>query len=142
MADFTERFTEVWALLAEIQGDNTSGELNSGYVSLQNYHRAVVMICPVNLGSALDCDMEQATTTAGAGAKALDSGNKDVTVQVGDTSPSIIEIKCEELDVTNSFDCINLEVTATVASYYWAGVWGGVPRFAPVPTTQLDSVTD
>lgn len=142
MADYTERFSEVWALLAEIQGSAASTEQNTGYVSLANYHRAVVMICPISLGSDLDVDLEQGTTTAGAGAKTVDSGNKDITVASTDTAPSIIELRTEELDVTNSFDCLNVEVTPTVASYFWVGLWGGVPRFAPVSTTNLDSVTD
>ncbi len=72
----------------------------------------------------------------------MDSGNKDITVASTDTSPSIIELRTEELDVTNNRDCLNVEITPTVASTFWCGVWGGVPRFAPVSTAQLDSVTD
>ena len=142
MADYTERFSEVWSLLGQIRAVEATTEQNTGYVSLANYHRVMVEILPVSLTGALDVDVEQATTTAGAGAKTLDSGGKDVTVAQADTTPSIIEIRTEELDVTGGFDCINVEVTPGAASYFWVSIWGGVPRFAPVPTTNLDSVTD
>ena len=142
MADYTERFSEVWSLLGSITAANATTEQNTGYVSMANYHRAMVIIVPVSLGGALDVDMEQGTTTAGAGAKTLDSGNKDVTVAAADTAPSIIEIRTEEMDVSGGFDCLNVEVTPAAASYFWVGLWGGVPRFAAVSTTNLDSVTD
>ena len=142
MADYTERFSEVWSLLGQIRAVGATTEQNTGYVSLANYHRAMVEILPVSLTGALDVDVEQATTTGGSGAKTLDSGGKDVTVAQADTTPSIIEIRTEELDVTGGFDCINVEVTPGAASYFWVNIWGGVPRFAPVSTTNLDSVTD
>ena len=142
MADYTERFSEVWSLLGSINGNNDSSEVNTGYVSLSSYHRAMIMVIPISLGGDLDVDLEQGTTTAGAGAKTVDSGNKDITVASTDTAPSIIELRTEELDVTGGFDCLNVEVTPAAASYFWVGLWGGVPRFAAVSTTNLDSVTD
>lgn len=142
MADYTERFSEVWSLLGDIRAVAATTEQNTGYVSLANYHRAMIIVIPVSLTGALNVDIEQGTTTAGAGAKAVDSGNKDVTVAQTDTAPSVIELRTEELDVTGGFDCVNVEVTPGAASYFWTGIWGGVPRFAPVSTANLDSVTD
>lgn len=142
MADYTERFSEVWSLLGDIVAANATTEQNTGYVSLANYHRAMIMVVPISLGGDLDVDVEQGTTTAGAGAKTVDSGNKDITVASTDTAPSIIELRTEELDVTGGFDCVNVEVTPGAASYFSVTLWGGVPRFAPVSTTNLDSVTD
>ncbi len=139
---YTERFSEVWSLLVEDVVASASTEQNSGYVSLANYHRCMIQIIPVSLGSDIDVDIEQATDTSGTSAKMLDSGGKDITVQSTDTAPSVIEIRTEELDVSNAFDCINVETTPTVASTYVVQIWGGVPRFAPVSTTNLDSVTD
>jgi hypothetical protein len=136
MADYTERFSEVWSLLGSIRGANVSTEQNTGYVSLANYHRAMIVVIPVSV------DLEQGTDTSGSGAKTVDSGGKDITVALADTAPSVIELRTAELDVTGGFDCINLEVTPTAGSYFWAGIFGGVPRFAPVSTTNYDSVTD
>lgn len=142
MASYTENFSEVNAFLGYIYGVANATEANTGYVSLANYHRAVVIIHPVSLGSALDVDIEQATSAAGAGAKTFDAGGHDITVAAADTMPSVIEIQTEELDVTGGFYFINVEVTATVASYYVCEVWGTVPRYPPVPTTTLDSITN
>lgn len=142
MADYTERFSEVWSLLGQIRAVAATTEQNTGYVSLANYHRAMIIVIPVSLTGALDVDVEQATTTGGSGAKTVDSGGKDITVAQADTTPSIIELRTEELDVTGLFDCVNVEVTPAAAGYFWVGIWGGVPRFAPVSTTNLDSVTD
>jgi hypothetical protein len=142
MADYTERFSEVWSLLDNDVISSASSEQNSGYVSLANYHRCMIQIIPVSLGSDIDVDIEQGTDTSGTGAKTFDSGNHDITVASTDTAPSIIEITTDELDVTNAFHCINVETTPTVASTYVVQIWGGVPRYAPVSTTNLDSVTD
>jgi hypothetical protein len=142
MADYTERFSEVWSLLGSIRGANASTEQNTGYVSLANYHRVMVIVIPVSLGSALDVDLEQGTDTSGTGAKTVDSGGKDITVALADTAPSVIELRTAEMDVTGGFDCLNVEVTPTAGSYFWCGIFGGVPRFAPVSTTNYDSVTD
>lgn len=142
MADYTERFSEVWSLLGQIRAVAATTEQNTGYVSVANYHRIMIEVLPCSITGDLDVDVEQGTTTAGAGAKTVDSGGKDITVAAADTTPSIIELRTEELDVTGRFDCINVEVTPGAASYFWVNIWGGVPRFAPVSTTNLDSVTD
>ena len=142
MPNYTERFSEVCALLGQIRGANVSTEQNTGYVSVANYHRVVIQIYPVSLGSALDVDIEQGTNTSGSGAKTVDSGNKDITVAQTDTTPSLIEIRTEELDVSGGFDCINVEVTPSAGSYFFAAIWGFVPRYAAVSTATLDSVTD
>ena len=145
MADYTERFSEVWSLLEEIHPASHTTEQNTGYVCLDRYHRAVVIIHCGVLGSGLDVDLEQATTTTGTSAKTLDSGNKDITLTAttDNNTVSVIEIRTEELDVANKFDCINVEVTpGGQGDIFGVQIWGGVPRYAPVATTNLDSVTD
>jgi len=81
-------FTEAHELLAEINAAASAVENNTGYVSLANFHRAVVMVIPGTLGSALDVDVEQLPPrTAGAGAKAFGAtaGDHDITVALADT---------------------------------------------------------
>jgi hypothetical protein len=139
---YTERFSEHAELLGTIYGTG-AGETNTGYKSLGNFARAVVIIHPVSLGgNALDVDIEQAKTTGGAGAKSFDSGSKDIAVASTDTKPSVIEIRAEELDIDGKFDCINVEITPAGAAYYVAELWGLEARHKPVSTTNLDSVTD
>ena len=144
MSSYTQRFSEVWSLLATIDPASSQAEQNTGFVSLANYHRAVIIIHVGALGGDVDCDVEQATNTSGGSAKTLDSGNKDITLTAvtDDNTVSVIEVRTAELDVDNRFDCINLEMTPAQAGIVSAQIWGGMSRYQPVPTTNLDSVTD
>lgn len=141
---YTERFSESWSLLAAINPASYNTVQDSGFVSLANYHRAVIIIHAGVLGGDLDVDIEQATTTAGAGIKTLDGGNKDITLTAttDDDTVSVIEVRTAELDVDNAFDCINVEATPAAAGIFSIQIWGGVARYQPVSTANLDSVTD
>jgi hypothetical protein len=141
---YTARFSEQAALLATIDPASHNAEQNTGYVSLANYHRAVVIIHAGVLGGNLDVDIEEATTTAGAGAQTFNSGGKDIalTATTDDNTVSVIEIKTSELDIADSFDCINVEITPAGAGIFSAQIWGLEPRFKPVATTNIDSITD
>lgn len=142
---YTERFSEVHAVLGTINPASYNSEQNSGYVSFANYHRGVIVIHAGVLGQDVDVDVEQATSTAGAGAKTFDSGNKDITLTAttDNNTVSIIEIKSAEFDVAGAFDCLNLEMTpAGSSSIFGAIIYGIESRFMPVPTTNVDTVTD
>jgi hypothetical protein len=141
----TERFSEIAAYLGGINPASYSSEQNSGYVSLANYHRAVIILHAGVLGQNVDVDIEAAQDTSGSGPGSFDSGSKDITLTAttDNNSLSVIEIRNEELDIAGGDDCINLEMTpAGASSIFGAQIWGLVPRFGPVSTTTLDSVTD
>ena len=144
---YTQRFSEGWELIDYLIGANVAAntESNTGYNAITNFHRLVVIIHPVALNDALDVDIEQATTTAGANPGAFHSSDHDITVAAADTLPSVIEIAGEEFDVTGARDCLNVEVTTANtggdSNYFVVEIWG-MPRFAPAATTNLDSVTD
>lgn len=146
-ADYTERFSEAWELIDTLVGAavGANTESNTGYNNVGNYHRLMAIIIPVALNDALDVDFEQALTTAGGSAKALDSSSKDIAVLTTDTLPSGVEIQLEEFDVTNLFDCINIEVTTANTgggSNYFVVLLFGLPRYQPAATTGWDSITD
>ena len=110
-----------------------------------NYHRLAIVIDPVSLNDALDIDIEQATSSAGAGIKAVDSNSKDITVATTDTAPSVIEIQEEEMDVTGKFNHIQIEITTANTQgdgNYFAVKLYGLPRYQPASTSAWDSVTD
>lgn len=144
---YTARFSEQWELIDTVYalGVAANTETNSGFNSLANYHRVAIIIHPMDVNDALDVDIEQATDTAGTGIKAFHSNDHDITVQTTDTKPSVIEIQTEELDVTNKFDCLQVEVTTADTggggNDFLVEIWG-LPRFLPASTTNLDSVTD
>ncbi|MFA5714392.1 MAG: hypothetical protein WC998_01455 [Candidatus Paceibacterota bacterium] len=144
--EYTQRFSEGAAVLAVINPAAYTTEQNTGYVSLANYHRAAIIIHCGTLAGNLDIDIEEATTTAGAGAQTFDAGGKDLAL-VGTTdnnTVSIIEIRTEECDVDDHYDCINVELTPAgqASDIFSVLVLGLEPRFKPVPTTLVDSVTD
>lgn len=142
---YTERFSETHTILGKINPASYAAEQNTGYVSLANYHRAVIILHAGVLGQNVGFDIEQATDTSGTSAKALDSGSKDVdwTATTDNNAVAVIEIRTEELDVNGGFDCINVEATpAGSAAIFSVEIWGAEPRYAPVSTANLDSVTD
>ena len=147
MTSYTEMFTEVWQLIDTIYGAAVAAntESNSGYSNCAGYARIVIIVHPLALNDALDIDIEEALTTAGGTPQTFDAGGKDITVAVADTKPSVIEIKGEEFDVSDSYDCLNVEVTTANtgggSNYFVVEVWG-MPAYAPASTTNLDSVTD
>lgn len=145
--EYTNRFCEQWELVDVVYGDAVAAntETNSGYNNCEGYHRVAVVVHPVDVNDALDIDIEQGTTAAGAGAKTVDAGGKDITVATADTAPSVIEIKMEEMDVDGGFRFLNVEcTTANTAGNGndFAIVIYGLPRYLPAATTNWDSITD
>lgn len=141
---YTQLFSEGTCLLAQIALDGSyASEQNTGYVSLANYHRAYVLVVAGTLGADLDIDIEEGTSTAGAGAQSFDSGGKDKTIHnADDDTVTIIEINADECDVADGYYCINVEATPGATSEFWVGIFGVPTRFAPVPTTNIEDVVN
>ena len=146
MPEFTERFSEVWYPLAIENADSYGiATVNSAYVSLANYHRALLVI---NVGdmqatATLDVGIQQATNTAGAGVKAISGKTITQLTQAGGDGNDLvcIELRTEELDVTGGFDCIRFYVTVAAAAVELSAVlYGGVPRFQPTVTTNWTEI--
>lgn len=147
MSDYTERFSEQAELLAEISPAAYTTEQNTGYVSLANFHRAVIVIQCGTLTANIDVDVEEATSTAGANPQTLDNYGKDTVLYAATHSDTttIIEVRTEELDTNDEYDCINVElnpINAQSGSIFGVQVWGLVPRYKPVATTLLAEVVD
>lgn len=144
---YNARFSEEWECLGVLYGNAlaAANESNTGYKSLAQMHRAVIIIHPVDVNDNLDVDIEQALDTAGTTPKAFHGGDKDATILTTDTKPTVIEIRSEELDVNGGYIAINVEVTcantAGGGNDYAVEIWG-LPRYTPADTTNLDSVID
>ena len=141
---YTQRFSEEWELLDTIYGVAVAAntESNSGAILLSNYIRSVIVIHPLDLNDALDVDIEQATTAAGALAL-FDAGGIDITVATTVTAPSVIEIRNEQFAA--GYEYLNIEITTANTggddNYFVMEFWG-LPVYKPAATTNLDSVTD
>ena len=143
---YTERFTEVhYPLTWEDPDLRAIGVHTSGYVSLMNYHRAVLYlhVGAMTQGATLDCRLLQATDVLGAGAKAIAGKAITQLTQAGCDGDDLlaIELRTEELDVSNNFDCVAMEVTIAGATVYFSSVILGLePRYAPTGVTNWQEV--
>lgn len=143
---YTAKFTEQWELVDVVYGDAVAAdtETNSGWNLMENYHRVVILVHPVDVNDALDVDIEQDDTGDGSNVKTVDSGGKDITVATTDTAPSAIELRMEELDVSGGFEYLQVEVTTANTgggdNEFVVEIWG-LPRYRPASTSNLDSVT-
>ncbi len=142
---YTVRFSERNEFLAHLPADSETTEVNTAWVSLANYHRAVILVSVGDMAasSTLDIDIEQATDSGGTGVKNITGKSITQLTQAGTDSNKIviIEIQSEELDVASDFDHIRVEVTPAVGAVEFAVfVLGFEPRFAPVSTTAIDEI--
>jgi len=140
MADYTNRFTEVNIMLDALDVAAHAGGESTEWVSLANYHRAVVMVFAGNLAGTLDAAVWQATNAAGAGAKVVAGKAITQLTATDDQSKCIIELQTEELDVDGGFDHIRVQTVNGAANDYGVFIFGVVPRFPPGPTTGWDEI--
>lgn len=146
MPGYTEQFTEVHYPLAYAHPDSyAAGTYTGTWVSLATYHRAVLVlnVGDMAVGATLDVSIRQATTTAGAGAKAITAKSITQLTQAGGDGDDLvcIELRTEELDVPNAFDCVSVRVVVAGAAVEYSYIlYGIIPRFAPTGITNWTEV--
>jgi len=107
----------------------------SAWVPVANFHSIAALLQTGVLGTSatIDAKLRQATDASGTNAK--DVTGKAITQIVkasGDNKQATIEVRGEELDVTNGFAYVALSVTVgTAASIFGASIFGVNPRYAP-----------
>jgi hypothetical protein len=95
---------------------------------------ALVQTGALATGSTVDAKLQQALDTSGTGAK--DVAGKAITqltqAASGSAKQALINLRPEDLDVTNGYAYVRLSVTVGVAASLTAAqVLGVNPRFAP-----------
>ena len=146
MSDYTARLSEQLYPLTVVHADSeTAGTVNSLCVNVAVYHRVwfVLDVGDMVQGATLDAGLQQATTTAAAGVKAIAGKTITQLTQAGGDGGDLIciELQTEELDVDNEFDCVRFYVTvAGAAVEYSAILYGCSPRFLPTPTTNWTEI--
>lgn len=94
---------------------------------------AVVQTGVMGASGTIDAKLQQATDSAGTGAK--DITGKAITQLVkatGDNKQAFINMKEADLDTEGGFRFVRLSITVgTAASLLGASLWGGVPRYQP-----------
>lgn len=139
MADYTSRVSErMYPLAIENADAHAVGTLNGAWSLVRDYHRCwfVLNVGEMAGGATLGAGLEQATTVAGAGAKAITGKVITQLTQAGGDGDDLvcIELQMEELDVSNNFDVVRFYVDTGVAAVeYSAVLYGVISRFDPVP---------
>lgn len=145
---YTNRFSEVHVpLVIQYADDRGPGTHATAYVSLANYHRAVLILNVGDMaaGATVDAGIQQASDNTGTGVKAISGKTITQLTQAGGDASSfvVIELRTEELDVTNGFEHVRFYVTTAVNTVIYSAVLLGiVTRFAPVPTTNYAEIVD
>jgi hypothetical protein len=128
--------SELFSVLATIDpASQAVGTVTTGWISAGNHHSllALVQSGVLGTGATLDAKLQQATDASGTGAK--DVTGKAITQIVkatGDNKQALINLRPDDLDVTNGYAYVRLSVTVAVASSLTAAqLLGFNPRFAP-----------
>ena len=149
---YTERFSEVhYPLVAVVPATyQAAAAVTSAYVSLANYHRAVLV---VHVGSitatgTLDVQIRQATNSSGGSVKGIPTTaaqSKLLTQLVNgdDNAVYIIELRTEELDIANGFEHVAITYDVNTDTVDFSAIlYGCEPRFKPVATTNWAEIVD
>lgn len=118
-----------------------AGAPDTGWVNAGNYHLYLAIISLGENSGTLDASIQQATGSAGFGQKAITS--KSITQLTSSDSDvqALINLRPDELDVSNGFSYIRLFVTATDGAYH--GVLLGIdPRHSPASQNDVSTVTE
>ena len=128
--------SELFSVLATIDpASQAVGTVTTGWISAGNHHTllAFVQSGVLGTGATLDAKLQQATDASGTGAK--DVTGKAITQIVkatGDNKQALINLRPDDLDVTNGYAYVRLSLTVAVAASPTAAqVLGFNPRFAP-----------
>ena len=128
--------SELFSVLATIDpASQAVGTVTTGWISAGNHHSllALVQSGVLGTGATLDAKLQQATDAPGTGAK--DVTGKAITQIVkatGDNKQALINLRPDDLDVTNGYAYVRLSLTVAVAASLTAAqLLGFNPRFAP-----------
>jgi hypothetical protein len=143
MAGYTERISEVMYPLLHEHSDSLTGWISSAWVSMESYHRGwlVLNVGDIQADTTIDLYLQQATTAAGLAGKAI-TGKAITQLTAGDDDVlCCIELQTEEMDVSNSFDFVNVvvHINGSTAEISWI-FYGCQPRYAATPTTNWQEV--
>jgi hypothetical protein len=147
---YTERFSEMHSPLVMVPPATytSAAEAITAYVSLANYHRAALVIHLGNVtatGTVL-IRLLQATNTSGGSAKGIPTtATQDkitsALANADDNGVVVIELRTEELDVDNGFDCVAIGYDVDTDSVPFSAILYGIEtRFAPVASTAYNEI--
>ena len=128
--------SELFSVLATIDpASQAVGTVTTGWISAGNHHTllALVQSGVLGTGATLDAKLQQATAASGTGAKAVTGkAITQIVKATGDNKQALINLRPDDLDVTNGYAFVRLSLTVAVAASLTAAqLLGFNPRFAP-----------
>lgn len=128
--------SELFSVLATIDpASQAVGTVTTGWISAGNHHTllALVQSGVLGTGATLDAKLQQATDASGTGAKDVTGKALNQIVKAtGDNKQALINLRPDDLDVTNGYAYVRLSMTVAVAASLTAAqLLGFNPRFAP-----------
>ncbi len=123
-----------------------TGTFGSDWVDMTEFDQAMCVVMTGTLGTAagVDCQIEQATDSSGAGAKAITGKTiTELLKATNDDDQAIINVRAIELDVASDFTHIRAVMTvATATSDAGVIILASRPRYAPANDNDLASVVE
>lgn len=145
---YTHRLTEVWELLGANAGEFTPDTYTPlAFRALGNHQRAVLImhVGDMGAGATVDLQLLQATDAAGADAKAITGKSITQLTQAGGDAGSTvaIEVRTEEMDVSDGFTFIGAQLTVANANCDIGIVaLAGCSNYVPVAMTNWTEIVD
>ncbi len=140
--------SEEAAVVATIDpASRTAGTYDSDWVDMGLFGSAqgLLLVGAMTAGSTVDGKIQQATDSAGTGAKDITGKNITQLTQAGadDNKQAVINFGGDDLDRDNGFRFARLRVTVATAASLVAGIiLGHEPRYAPASDNDLASVDE
>ncbi|MGR3593035.1 MAG: hypothetical protein ACU0B9_06970 [Limimaricola soesokkakensis] len=148
MTQKTVALASALGLLASIDPDAyAAGTVSTGWISAANWQDflAVVSAGDLGAGATLDAKIEQASDSAGTGAKDVVGAAITQLTQAGadSNSQAIIALSADDLDIANGFNHFRLSITVGTATSDAGGmVFGGTCRYGPAADYDAPSVSE
>lgn len=138
--------SEQFAVVGVIDPDaNSAATLYSDYVNMEYFHQAMGLVLAgiIATSGTVDGSLVQATSSTGAGVKAITGKAITQLDTASNDKQAIINLKADELDVAGGFKFVALKMVGATAAADSAGVLFGVnPRFGPANDNDLASVAE
>lgn len=137
------------AVLAAIDPDVTAaGTVTTGWIDMGAWIKVMAVIMAGTLGSSatLDAKIEQATDSAGTGAKDVTGKSITQLTQAGtdqSDKQAVINLYPEDLDIANDFTHVRLSLTVgTASSDAGALILGLGARYGKASASDADTVAE
>ena len=140
-----EKISEAVVQLANIAPvSQAAGSAVSGWISVKNLLSlmAIVNVGVFGASATVDANIQQATSSAGAGAKVITG--KSITQMLaagGNNKQALINMRPQDLDTNNGYAFVQLTITVGVAATLVSAELVGAPRFQPADALNQVAVT-